>query len=491
MPEPLDTPSPGARRPGRKRLVTIVALLFALTVAGAHAARLATRSDPGDAGPGGDLARSASHGAVGFAGRLDRGAVHVGSDGRVHLELTATGAAPALREAWRRPTDVVVVLDRSGSMQGDPLAKALAAIRELIGELDGEDRLALVAYANGAEDVLPLAPASGEARARWLARLATLGANGGTNMSAGLDRAHALLAAHRAPGRVARVLLLSDGHANQGDATPEGLARRATRAIPGEYVLSTVGVGEGFDERLMSRLADAGTGNFYYVPDVEVLAGIFADEFDAARETVASALEIRIDTPSGVEVLDAAGYPIEQRDGHAVIRPGALFAGQQRSFWVTLRVPAERAAEIPLGRVELAWTPVDGGARERLRLPALPTIEAVADASRFAASLDGEAVATHHAEEVVNRVQQSIAELVSRGDYGAARQRLDDVDFDELRAAGIAPEATESFVRIEEMKDELEKAAAAPAREQPALRNQLGKTLYEAGTDGRRKGAKR
>jgi len=491
MPNQFENQLPGETEPPRPQRWLIIGLLFVLTLGGTYAARLAADTTTIDPKHNADLERHAIRDALTFKGRLDRGAVHVGGDGLVHLELIATGAEMPEREAFRRSTDVVVVLDRSGSMAGDPMAKALAAIRELVDQLGSDDRFALVTYAHGANVTIPLDFASDGARSNWVARLGSIGAGGGTNMAEGLDRAHELVSTTRAAGRMARIVLLSDGHANQGDSSPDGLARRSGRAVNGEYVLSTVGVGAGFDERLMTRLADAGTGNFYYVPDVEVLAGIFADEFESARQTVASALEIRIDTPGGVEVVDAAGYPIEARSGYVVVRPGSLFAGQQRSFWVTLRVPSSRKGEVALGDVRLAFTPAHGGAREEVRLPQLPTIAAVVDETRFVASLDKQAVQTHHAEEMVNRLRQSVSELVSSGNYAAAEKRLDDVDYDELKALGVEVEETESFDVVEKLKKDVQRAAAAPAPAQAAVRSELGKSLYEAGTDGRRKGAKR
>ncbi len=467
------------------------ALLLLLTAVVAGAARWKTPGAVGGNGTDLGLHRHApTHSALRFEGRLDRSAVRVGGDGRVHLELVATGSETGGDGATRRPTDLVVVLDRSGSMNGQPLAEALAAIRELVDQLEPEDRFALVTYANQSTLTLPLEAAEPEARARWLSELERVTAGGGTHMSAGLDRAHALIDARRRPDRVARMLLLSDGHANQGDATPDGLARRAGRALSAEYVLSTVGVGQGFDERLMTRLADAGTGNFYYVPRIESLAGVFADEFAAARETVARALEIHIETPDGVEVLDAAGYPIERDASGARIRPGSLFEGQRRSLWVTLRVPSSMPTKTALGRVSLAYRSVDG-ARHEARLDPFPAVEAVADEATFVASLDAEAVERQHAVDLVNRMRQEIASFVGRGDYDAARASLDDVDYGDLEALGYAPEETESFEAVRELKKAVERAASAPAARQSEVRNQLGKSLYEAGTDGRRAGAKR
>src|SRR6476661_8401077 len=104
-------------------------------------------------------------------------------------------------------------------------------------------------------------------------------------------------------------------------------------------MLSAIGVGADFNEQLMTALADAGTGNYYYVQNAHDLGSIFAREFDAARTTVATGLAVRIDPADGVQVLDAAGYPLEHDGGSVVIRPGSLFAGQERRIWVTVAMP--------------------------------------------------------------------------------------------------------------------------------------------------------
>jgi Mg-chelatase subunit ChlD len=178
----------------RKRRWLVVALLFLVTLGGSVAARLAAETNPNLAHVQiGDLTRKVDQKVLSFDGRLDRGAVHVGGDGLVHLELIATGGVGPTVALTRRPTDVVVVLDRSGSMAGDPMAKALAAIRELVGQLGPEDRFGLVTYSNGAEMQVPLALASAEARKRWSTVLDAISSDGGTNMPVGLDLSHSLV----------------------------------------------------------------------------------------------------------------------------------------------------------------------------------------------------------------------------------------------------------------------------------------------------------
>ena len=87
--------------------------------------------------------------------------------------------------------------------------------------------------------------------------VAEIQAEGSTNMSSGLDVAFDLIGRTREAGRVPRVILISDGQANSGDPTPEGLTNRARQAARGEYMLSTVGVGADFNEYLMTAIADA------------------------------------------------------------------------------------------------------------------------------------------------------------------------------------------------------------------------------------------
>src|SRR5262249_49568588 len=182
------------------------------------------------------------------------------------------------------------------------------------------------------------------------------------------------------------VVLISDGLANQGDATPEGLTRRAHRAAQGEYMLSTVGVGTDFNEYLMTALADAGTGNYYYLHNAEDLANVFAREFDAARTTVASALAVQIVPARGVRIVDAAGYPLESAGDAIVFRPGSLFAGQERRIWVSLAVPHDVVGEYELGRFSIAYG--EGEQRTTLSFSGPPRVACVASEDQFYSSVD-------------------------------------------------------------------------------------------------------
>lgn len=465
----------------------VLAALVTLTLAG-HAVMeyrtdvpISTTGPPQFVAPGG--------GAVAFTGRLNQSAILVGGDGQILMELILEAEEPASSDFAQVPTDLVVILDRSGSMAGTKMEYARAAIGELISRLDGQDRFALVTYSSGAQLTIPLTRAVGSVRQTWHQIVESIQPNGGTNMSSGIDVAINTVEASREASRAARIILISDGLANEGDASFAGLSRRASQVSRWEYVLSTVGVGEDFNEQLMSALADAGTGNYYYLANSYELAQVFAREFEATRQTVATGLEVIIDPGKGVDVIEAAGYPL-QRDGKRVsFRPGALFSGQQRSIWVTMKVASDQAREYEIGTVTLRYS--EGGERYSLTLDDVPRIACVADQKDFFASVNAEAWEESVLQEAYNRLQVKIAFAVKEGRKAEALSAIDayraDKDWMNQQMASPAVEAN-----LEELDDlEREVGEAFVGADQEKKQNLFSKTRQSAGRDGRRAGAKK
>jgi Ca-activated chloride channel family protein len=471
-----------------KRWLVVGVLVGATALAGAVAggktfAPLAPATGTG-------RAASASNGSVTFSGTVDRTAVLVGGAPGVRMELVI-GAKPGDERATaaRVPTDLVVVLDRSGSMAGEKLEEAKAAIRELVSRLGAEDRFALVTYSNSA--ILEIAPAQADAgaRARWLDSIAGISPDGGTNISGGLDLAIDTIEQIRAPGRAPRAILISDGLANQGDPTPEGLTRRAARAAHGEFPLTTVGVGADFNEYLMTALADAGTGNYYYLQKAQDLATVFAKEFDAARAMVASGVEVRIDPSPGVEIVDAAGYPLERSNGAVVFRPGSLFAGQERRIWVSLTVPNQSPGDHALGNVSLAYN-LDGE-RSQLRLDDLPKVASVAREDDFYASVDVPAWSRSVLVDGYNKMQQEVARDVKEGrrDAAIAKVREFRSENEALNQRLKSPEVKQKLDALGKLEADV--ASTFQGENQAGRQNALSKAQSAAALDDRRVGAKR
>jgi Ca-activated chloride channel family protein len=354
---------------------------------------------------------------VGFATTLDRSAVALGGDGLVRVELTMR--ADDIADKARVDSDIVVVLDRSGSMSGDRIEKARGAVLALIEQLSERDRLGLVIFDNSAERLIQLEAAGPAAKARWRNLVRGIELGGGTNLSDGLDQGLALLEAGRQMGRAGRVLLLSDGEANAGDVSHEGLRARGQRAARAELVLSTVGIGEGFNEYLMAQVADAGTGNFHYLASADKLGSIIERELSSTRATVASALSVGIEPGSGVEVLDAGGYPLERDGATVTFRPGSLFSGQERRVWVTLRVPSGQEQSVALGQVKLSY--LEGGVARAVTPGTALAVSCVKDQNVALAAIDKTAWERAVVQEEWGRVQQDVARAVREGKREEAR----------------------------------------------------------------------
>lgn len=428
---------------------------------------------------------SAVGGTVTFSGQVDRTAVHAGGDGRVRLELVMLGAdRPSGVAQAHVPTDVVVVLDRSGSMDGEKIEEARASVRELLEHLRPGDRFALVTFSSDARVDIPLESTDATATARWRQRISAIRAGGGTNMVAGMDLALGLTE-HRAADRAGRVLLMSDGLAGGFEQLIEQAATTARR----ENVLSTLGIGLDFNEDLMSSMADAGTGNFHFLEDTAQLASVMQSEFEASRDTVANALVVHLTPAPGVRVVDAAGYPLDFDGSVAKFRPGNLFAGQERRVWVTFEVSTATAGASPLGDVALHWK--DGDAPQRLQLSGLPQIARVERAEQAIESMDREVWARSVVEEAYGGLRQRVATLVREGRRDEAKQEIAAFNDEQSRynAVMASPEVAATLEEAAELEQEVDDAFTGA--DQVHKQNYLSKKQLAAANDARRAGSKK
>ena len=188
---------------------------------------------------------------------------------------TSTARKPPLAERSAAPPShsaLVLVIDRSGSMQGPKLAAALDASAAAARTLAPDDIVAVVGFDSEAR-VLAAPQPAGE-REQLAAELALVKAGGGTNIVPGLREAYALLHASTATTR--HVILLSDG-----EAPSDGLAALIAEMRSEHMTISTVAV-EGADEQLLEQISKDGGGRMYKVTDLKGLSQTFVNETKVA-----------------------------------------------------------------------------------------------------------------------------------------------------------------------------------------------------------------
>jgi Ca-activated chloride channel homolog len=213
------------------------------------------------------------------------------SGGPVNLRVSivSSDAMPS-----RAPLSVHIVLDTSGSMNGGAIGDARKAAEAVVSKLAPSDDFSMVTFSDQAHVLVADGPI-GPRKADTIARIEAVTADGGTNISSGLDMGYAQAHGAGIPADAVRiVMLLSDGHANGGDTSPQGLAQRAATAFQDGIQTSSFGLGGDFDAALMSRIADRGAGGYYYLADSSQIAPALSREIDARLQPVATAVELRV-----------------------------------------------------------------------------------------------------------------------------------------------------------------------------------------------------
>ena len=199
----------------------------------------------------------------------------------------------------RTPLNIAVALDRSGSMRGMPLEEAKLCVEMMIDRLSSEDHFSLVTYDNDVDVVVPATKASNK---EWLkAHVRSIRSGGMTALYNGWSSAAAEAAKNVTKKSISRVLLLSDGQANEGLTDQDEIASHCAQMASVGVSTTTYGLSENFNENLMSAMAKSGKGMAHYGQTADDLADPFESEFDLINALTARDLKLHLIAEPGVE----------------------------------------------------------------------------------------------------------------------------------------------------------------------------------------------
>ncbi len=299
-----------------------------------------------------------------FRVELDRSLVNVEGRSVRHLVLTVRAPEPPPTDRPRDPLNLGLVIDASGSMAGRPLDAAKAATLALLDRLADDNHLSIVSFAS---DVITHAQAvqlDAAGRSRVAAAVRPLVPRDNTALFDGWVGGCQAVATRQAAGDVTErnhVLLLSDGHANQGECRPERLAHHAAELRKRGVLTSTVGIGRSYSPIQLQAIAEAGGGRMHDAEEPHEIAEIMLAELNDTLATTVESLEFTLRLPRGVEPEIYGTTPLTRDAEGCDILAGSLLGNATRRIVVKLTFPGGQMGEtLPIG-VTARWkTPCDG-----------------------------------------------------------------------------------------------------------------------------------
>jgi Ca-activated chloride channel family protein len=255
--------------------------------------------------------------------------------------------APMAKEDHDRPAECLIpVLDRSGSMRGEPINACKQALHTLVDRMKPQDTFGLIAFDDQANIAVPARSMKDHDLATVHQLIESIEPGGTTDLSAGY-----LLGIDAAKRNLqltgASLLLLSDGHVNAGIRDLTKIAELARSARTDRITSTTIGIGEGYDERLLAAIATHGSGNHRFAHTSDDAISILGEESgDLLNKSVINAF-LRI-VPNDPDLINRIGTLQDvpkwietnhNNDPLVVIPLGDIYAGETRELLVQFHIP--------------------------------------------------------------------------------------------------------------------------------------------------------
>lgn len=335
------------------------------------------------------------------------------------VKIGLTGAA--LPSGERPPVNLALVLDRSGSMHGDRIARAREAAIAAVERLDSRDYVSVVVFDDRIDVLAGAQTASPANKAAIVEKLSTVEARGSTAIFGGVSAGAAELRKNLARNLVNRLVLLSDGQANVGPSSPEELGHLGAALFKEGISASTMGVGLGYNENLMAALSGRSDGNTYFIENSDDLPRIFNAELGDAFQVAARdvKLVVRFSNAHPVELVGRDGR-IE--DATVTVDFNQIYSTQEKYVFVRTEFPVGRDGEKrPFATAEVSWTAPGSGKPGSASASASVSFSSdervVRDSADVRLMVQG--------QKIRNAVRaQEALRLNASGDYAAAEEKM-------------------------------------------------------------------
>ncbi len=356
---------------------------------------------------------------VTLAATPDRTAIEADTAATVVVRVDL--AAAARPEDAEIGVNLGVLLDTSGSMAGEPIEQARAAVHALVDQLRPIDRLTLVTFDSRAQIVLSPIAIDDADLDELHDRIDAIEARGTTDMSAGLGTLLQQLQASPTTGDLDRIVVVSDGVPND----PSPIAGQVDYARQTGFAITTLGVGLEYDELLLGEMARNSGGKFHHVEHGESLGETVIEELVGAQRQVAGNVRLELSTGPNVTLRRVIGHSPDAALGthsYAIVL-AELAEGEAQEVFVEVDVaPTKAGATLELldAIVSFDDRAAGSGRLERRAFVAMPVSGDRAVLAMRSPDVELGAIGARAAAATIDAIA-----LSRMGDIDAAEQLLD------------------------------------------------------------------
>jgi Ca-activated chloride channel family protein len=350
----------------------------------------------------------------------------------------------------RPPLNVAIVLDQSGSMAGDKIARAREVAIMAVGKLSGDDVVSILTYDSTVDVLIPATKVSD--KNKIYTAINTIAPRGGTALFAGTSKGAYEVRKFLSHKSVNRVVLLSDGLANVGPDSPSELGALGKALAKDGMTVSTIGLGLGYNEDLMTELVDYSDGSHDFVENSADLVRIFDREFGDAMSVVAQGVEIEVVFDESIRPIRIIGREGEIIGNRVFTRMNQLYSAQENYVVLEVALPAQQVGQrLQVAKVNVQYNNM--ASNKRLRLSDQVFITFTASKQQV---IDAINTPIYEAaiEQIANEETEKALELRDNGDVRGAAELLKN---------------NSSFLQL-----------AADLISSPKLQRQSRQSLYEA-----------
>lgn len=284
----------------------------------------------------------------------------------IRITPPALSPDPSTRPNWKGRPDLnlSLVVDRSGSMEGEKMIRAREAAMFCVDQMLPSDRLSVVTFDDHIEVLFPSEPVTNKQAMKDL--IARVTARGSTALHEAWVRGGLTVSERMLDQGINRVVLITDGLANIGITNTDEIVTQAMGLYQRGVSTSTIGIGADFNEDLLMPMAQSGGGNAWHVVDLDDMQHIFQTELEGLIAQYAHTVSLSLIPADGVRIVDVLNdFELTETGRY---RLPNLQAGSPLDIVAQLKVGAEEiGSQMRLLDLRLGFTPQDAKQAEVLK----------------------------------------------------------------------------------------------------------------------------